>query len=514
MLAHIFHLCGKDFGQTVGTISEHDIYLSSDQSAGLQTRLKESITKAIWDGRFSPGDRLPASRALANHFGISRITVSLAYEALVATGYVASRARSGFFVADDAPNQRDTVAALRAEDDVRIDWTERLGIPPASLGGQATPTNWREYRFPFVFGEPDLSRFPVDDWRTCVRQASGKRYLEAIADDAADQDDQMLLDQIVKRSLTGRGVSASVKEVLVTAGAQNALWLSARILLKHEPGAVFAIEDPGYPELRNLLVSLGATLAPVPVDDEGIIVDAIPPETRVVCVTPSHQAPTGATMSMKRRGELLARAEAEDFIIIEDDYDFEMSYRSPGMPALKSLDRQGRVVYIGSFSKSMFPGLRLGYLTADISFVERARAARTLTARHPPGLTQRAAACFLSAGHYNAHARRMRTRMERRHAVLREAIEAEGFADALASGFSGAFLWFEGPDGLDADRLKEDLKHRSVLIEPGSSFYAGDSTARNTIRIGFSAIATARIAEGVALICQGIRDQLSEGGAA
>lgn len=494
----------------MAVISEHHIFLSEDHSVGLQTRLKETITRAIWDGRFSPGDRLPATRALARHLGISRITVSLAYDALVASGYVVPHARSGFFVADDAPNRRDTVGTATPGSDQRLDWQARLGPPPAALGNQAKTEDWRRFQYPFIFGEPDLRHFPVDDWRDCVRQALGKRYFERVADDAADRDDPMLLEQIVKRSISGRGVAAEMSEVLVTTGAQNALWLAARVLRVQDPDGTMVMEEPGYPELRNLLTAMGVKIAPVPVDEEGLIVDQIPPDTSVVFVTPSHQAPTGATMSMARRRALLERAEADDFIVVEDDYDYEMSYQSPSLPALKSLDERARVIYIGSFSKSVFPGLRLGYLAAPEPFVQHARALRTMVVRHPPGLTQRTVAYFLSAGHYNAHSRRMRARMERRHSILRSALQAEGLltSDATTT-FGGASLWLTGPERLDADRLAVDLREKNVLIEPGSAFYASDAPPKNTIRVGFSTIPTARIPDGVQIIAAAIRAQLA-----
>jgi GntR family transcriptional regulator/MocR family aminotransferase len=488
-------------------ISEHHIFLSEDISVGLQTRLKETITRAIWDGRFAPGDRLPATRALARHLGISRITVSLAYEALLSSGYVTSQARSGYYVAADAPNRVDTVASAQTDRSTRIDWASRLGPRPDALGAQATPPDWRRYRYPFVFGAPDLVNFPIDDWRDCVRQALGKRHFETLADDANDRDDPLLIEQIAHRSVTGRGVVVGYEEVLVTSGAQNALWLAAKTLLDGGARRRIAIEEPGYPELRFLLRNLGAEIAAVPVDDEGLRIDEIPENVSAVFVTPSHQAPTGATMSMARRKALLTLAEARDFIVVEDDYDYQMSYQTPSLPALKSLDEQGRVIYVGSFSKSIFPGLRLGYLAADAGFIDHARALRTMAGRHPPGLTQRAVAYFLSAGHYNAQARRLRVRMARRHARLREALAEHGLTPALHDADGGASLWLRGPEGLDAERLAQTLRDDSVLIEPGAPFYAATDPPTHFIRLGFSTIPTARIGDGVALIAKRVREQ-------
>ncbi len=488
-------------------ISEHHIFLSEDANVGLQTRLKDAITRAIWDGRFSPGDRLPATRALAKHLGISRITVSLAYDSLLATGYIVSVARSGYFVAPDAPTRMEVVKPGKTVPGDRLDWAGRLGPPPAALGAQATPADWRRFKYPFIFGEPDVARFPVDDWRDCVRRALGKRHFEQIADDASDRDDPFLVEQIVRRSVSGRGVAASIDDVLVTAGAQNALWLMVQVLFGRGGGRV-AMEEPGYPELRNLLHQQGLEIHPVPVDREGLKVAEISAGMDAVFVTPSHQAPTGATMSMARRRALLERAEAEDFIVIEDDYDYEMSYASPSLPALKSLDLRGRVVYIGSFSKSIFPGLRLGYLTAEPHVVDHARAIRTLSERHPPGLTQRTVAYFLSEGHYNSHSRRMRMRMSRRNEVLREALAAHGLKPALKRVTGGTTLWLRGPDGLDADALALALKDRGVLVEAGSAFYAAEDAPKNRVRLGFATIETALIPDGVALIAEAVRDQV------
>jgi GntR family transcriptional regulator/MocR family aminotransferase len=486
-------------------ISEHHVFLSEDTSVGLQTRLKDAITRAIWDGRFAPGDRLPATRALARHLGISRITVSLAYDSLLATGYIVSVARSGYFVAPDAPTRIESIPPSGAVPLDHVDWNARLGPTPAALGAQANPPDWRRYKYPFIFGEPDVARFPVDDWRDCVRRALGKRHFEQIALDARDRDDPFLLEQIVRRSVSGRGVAASVDEILVTAGAQNALWLMVQVLFPNRRGTV-AMEDPGYPEMHNLLRYHGLTIHPIPVDREGMKVSEIPQGVDAVFVTPSHQAPTGATMSMARRKALLDRAEQDDFVVIEDDYDYEMAYTSPALPALKSLDQRGRVAYVGSFSKSIFPGLRLGYLNADARVIQQARAIRTLNERHPPGLTQKTVAYFLSEGHYNSHSRRMRMRMARRNEVLREALAQHGLTPALRRATGGTTLWLRGPKGMVDKDVVSALRGKSVLVEAGSAFYAGPDAPQNRLRLGFATIETALIADGVALIAEAIED--------
>ena len=484
-------------------IPETDIALApaGPGPRNLQMRLREAISAAIWEGRFAPGDRLPATRALAAHLGLARITVALAYDDLATDGWLRAAPRSGHFVAEDAPRRLPAPpppgAGARA-----LDWAARLGPPPPALGGQAKPADWRGFPYPFVFGQADLDGFPMDEWRACARAALGRAAFDVVAGDFGDRDDPMLTAQIAARVLPARGLRAGPDEVLVCYGAQNALWVAAELLVSGRPGALAAVEDPGWPETRHMLARLGARVVPVPVDADGIDPEAIPAETAVVFVTPGHHAPTGAALSEPRRARLLERAVAHDWIIVEDDYDFETSYLRPAAPALKARDRTGRVILVGSFSKTLFPGLRLGYLHAPAAFLRHARAVRTLAARHPPGLTQRAAAHFLALGHYNAHAAAIRRRLARRRAALTAALADHGLPAPSDAGFGGAAIWLEGPPDLDADRLAAALRPRGVLIEPGRPFFAAADPPRNFLRLGFSVMPEPRIAPGVALIAE------------
>ncbi len=488
-------------------IAQTQIFLADDDpGASLQIRLREAISRAVWDGRFAPGDRLPATRALARHLGIARITVSLAYDDLVTAGYAVAHARSGFFIAPDAPRRLAVEPEAPGRDDpAAVDWAARLGPAPPALGPQAKPADWRRYRYPFVFGMPDNAGFPLEHWRAAARQALGRRSFDAIADDFGDRDDPMLVAEIVRRSLPGRGIAAAPEEVLVTHGATNALWLVANLLGAARPGFTAAVEEPGYPDLRNLLTRMGARIVPVPVDAEGLDPGALPDRLDAVFVTPSHQAPTGVTMTMARRRALLDLAAARDFVVVEDDYDFETSYLRPHSPALKSLDRAGRVLYVGSFSKSLFPGLRLGYLVAPTPAIARARALRTLEARHLPGLTQRAAAYFLALGYYNAYTNALRDRMAGRREVLLASLAEAGLAPSDGNTFGGASLWIAAPAGTDTGALAARLKPEGVLIEPGAPFFAAPQPPRHFMRLGFSAIGSDRIPEGVARIAKALR---------
>jgi GntR family transcriptional regulator/MocR family aminotransferase len=248
---------------------------------------------------------------------------------------------------------------------------------------------------------------------------------------------------------------------------------------------------------------VGAEAVPVDVDALGLPPDRVA-GAEVVFVTPSHQCPTNATMPVERRVALLEAAEREGFVIVEDDYEFEMSFLKPVAPALKSLDRDGRVIYAGSFSKSVFPGLRLGYLVGPPGFIAEARALRGLMLKHPPGHIQRTMAYFLGLGHYDALVNRMKGAYRRRRQVMAEAIAAEGLEVAGQGGFGGSSFWMRAPEGVDTEALALRLRSEGVLIEPGRAFFAGEGPG-NYYRLAYSSIALPKIAEGVARIGRALR---------
>jgi GntR family transcriptional regulator/MocR family aminotransferase len=252
--------------------------------------------------------------------------------------------------------------------------------------------------------------------------------------------------------------------------------------------------------LRGLLRQAGADLRPVPVDEHGLPPQAIPPQTRVIFTTPSHQCPTSATMPRARRETLLRRAAELDALIVEDDYEFEMAFLRPPSPALKSLDEDGRVIHVGSFSKSLFPGLRLGYLVGSARFIAEARALRATILRHPPGHVQRTAAHFLRLGHHDALVARIGRALGERRRVMEAALDRHGLEIAGRGAHGGSSFWMQAPEGVDTDDLAQRLAADSVLIEPGAPFFAGDAPPRRFYRLGYSSIPVERIDEGVARI--------------
>ena len=486
------------------SISVETFFLDPETSGTLQARVQQMVAQGILSGRFHAGERLPSSRKLAQHLGVSRITVTLAYTELVADDYLTSRGRSGYFVSENAPEPpKFTVQSAL---DSTVDWTRVIGPKHSPSLGMEKPANWATYRFPFIYGQADETLFDNANWRLCALKALGKRDFSALTADYYDGDDPQLVDFIARQTLPRRGILASPNEILVTMGAQNALWLTAQVLLNAR--RVAAVEDPCYPALRTILEQGRCQLASVPVDANGLRPDDLPAGTDVVFTTPSHHCPTGATMPLARRMALLKKAEAENFLVVEDDYEFEMSFGNAPSPSLKSLDRNGRVIYVGSFSKSLFPGLRLGYLVGPAPFIKEARALRASVLRHPPGHIQRTLSYYLSLGHYDALVRRMGRAFGERRDVMNAAIRAEGLTIVGQGSNGGSSVWLRAPDGVDTSTLAKTLQADGVLIEPGAPFFAAENPPKEFFRLAYSSIPVARIPEGIALIAKAIRASL------
>lgn len=483
-------------------IPADSFFLDRGSDVPLQVQLRRQVVRAVLDGQFLPGERMPSCRLLARHLNVARVTVTQAFADLVATEYLTSRGRSGHFVAERHERMPDALSRLDGA--AQFDWRERLGGRFSQVRRTDRLADWHRFHFPFVYGQADAELIDHGAWRDCAVRAHGRREFLSLTADLYGQDDPELIDYIARHILPRRGIRARPAEIMLTLGAQNALWLAAQILLAQ--GSRCVIEDPCYPGLREILLHTGASLAPVPVDDQGLPVDRIPPDVAAVFTTASHQCPTNTTMSLPRRRALLARALDRGFAVVEDDYEFEMSFAGAPSPALKGMDQAGSVIYVGSFSKSVFPGLRLGYMVADPAFVAEARALRGLTLRHPPGVLQRTLFHFLSLGHYDAQMNRMRRAYRERRAVMAGAIADEGLALASGRDTGGSSFWLAAPDGVDMGALSLRLREQDVLVEPGAPFFADPASGRRFFRLAYSSIAASRIPEGIRRIARMIHE--------
>lgn len=479
---------------------EH-LFQRPDRARGnLQAQVREMLVAAILDGHIPPGGALPSCRKLAGQLGVARNTIVLAYQHLVDEGYLQARERSGYYVSADIVAARATPTAPATRGPCDPHWATRLVRHPSSLPGPSRPADWRRYPYPFVYGQIDPALFPISDWRECARQALGVDAIRDWANDHIDSDDPALIEQLHTRVLPRRGVWAQADEILVTLGAQQALFLVAGLLVG--PERCVGIEEPGYADARNIFALHSRHTRALAVDAGGLVVDARLAGCDYVYVTPSHQCPTTVTMPLERRRALLARAELDDFVIIEDDYEAETNYLGSPTPALKSLDSSGRVIYVGSLSKTLAPGLRLGFMVAPAELIREARALRRFMLRHPPANNTRAAALFLALGHHDSLVRRLAHTYRERWQTLSSALERHLPGAAVVPTFGGTSFWVRGPQGLDVRELCTRAATEGILIERGDVHFAAAEPPRNYFRLGFSAIASERIEPGIARLAR------------
>jgi GntR family transcriptional regulator/MocR family aminotransferase len=479
-------------------ISVETFFLNSEAQGTLQVQIQQMVAQGILSGRFRKGEKLPSSRKLADHLGVSRITVTLAYTELLANDYLTSKGRSGYYVSDNAPEPPEFSPAEPAQD--AIDWSRALGRRFSGADVPQKPQNWSAYRYPFIYGQTDPLLFDHTNWRQCALRALGQKDFQSLTTDYFDQDDPQLIEFIARHTLPRRGILAQPDEILVTLGAQNALWMTAQVLLTQR--RIAAVENPCYYSLRTVLEQSRCRVWPIEVDRDGLPPEALPDQADVIFTTPSHQAPTGATMPLERRKALLNKARAMDALIVEDDYEFELSFLRAPLPALKSLDTDGRVIYVGSFSKSIFPGLRLGYIVGSKPFIRELRALRTSVLRHPPGHMQRTAAYFLSLGHYDSQIRRMGQVFAERRKVMEQALADHNLTIAGRGVFGGSSIWMRAPGGVDTKALDTRLRPKGVLIEPGRAFFHGEDPPDNFYRLAYSSIPARRIPQGIAILAK------------
>jgi len=481
--------------------------LKLDSDSTLQTQLRRQLVAAIENRQLLPGQPVPSSRRLAKQLSVARNTIMLAYQALVEQGLLESRERSGFYVAENLnlPAPPRTLDAARGGDETAasVDWQRRLARRPSIQRIITKPLDWPSYRYPFIYGQIDPTLFPLAAWRECSRQALAKLAVSQWSIDNVMVDDALLLEQLRTRVLPSRGVRASDDEILITLGAQNALSLLSSLLFRQ--GVNVGMENPGYLDAFNIFALRVGAIDLLEIDSNGLVLGPALSHCDYVYVTPSHQSPTTVTMPLERRLALLEQAERDDFIIIEDDYEGEMNFVGSPTPSLKSLDRTGRVVYIGSLSKSFAPGLRLGYLVASARLIEEARLLRRLVLRHPPTNNQLTAALFLADGHFTSHLNRLHRVYRERWQLMRDALEQHLPHAASAPTFGGSSFWVTGPVDLDADNLAQEALDAGVIIEPGSIFFLGKDRPANNFRLGFSAIPNDRIEPGIRLLADLIR---------
>ncbi len=468
----------------------------SGSSSTLQGRVREMMVHAILIGLVPPNAKIPPSRAMAAALGISRNTVSLAFQMLVDKGFLIPSSRSGLVVNGDILLGQASHSAPAADVQAGLQWEARL---VSHLGQQRNiikPADWQDYAYPFVYGQFDASLVPLKDWRACSHQALFVPAVKKWAQNHVDRDYEALVEQIQHRLLPARGIMARRDEILVTAGAQMACYLLANVLLDRK--TVVGIEDPGYPDARNNFLLRSGNVKALPIDADGLIASRAMGQCDYVFVTPSHQCPTTVTMSLQRRQEILELAKKRDVVLFEDDHESELNFSGRPLPALKSLDTDGRVIYLGSLSKTLAHGLRIGYIVAPAELIRELRALRRLILRHTPANNAHTASLFIAQGHHDAFIRKLNVTYRERRERLNDSFAKflPQFHITPSQGGSGA--WVKGPDGLNSQILAKLCAARGVLIEPGEIFFKKSSLANEAyFRLGYSAIQSSLIEAGV-----------------
>ncbi|MDX1737553.1 MAG: PLP-dependent aminotransferase family protein [Alphaproteobacteria bacterium] len=479
-------------------------HLERTEGGSIQTQLRHMLVDAILSGQLEAGKAVPSCRKLAQQLKVSRNTVVLAYQGLVDDGFLVARERSGYYVDPDI-----TIDQLRVDDEkeeveeaLSYDLESRLNFKPKRRKHMSHFSDWRQHPYPFVAGQMDYSLFPLASWRECSRQAMGRKIMEDVSYDAYDTDDPELLDQIRSRLLSRRGIKANTSQILVTMGVQNALYLIGALMIS--PEDTVGIEEPGYQDSYIICSKSGAKIQPLPQDQQGVIVDEKLDDCDYVYVTPSHNSPTTVTLSLDRRKALLEKASHQDFLILEDDYEPETNFIGNPTPALKSMDREGRVIYMGSLSKSVFPALRMGYIVAPEPLIRELRALRRLMYRHPPSNNQKTAALFLGQGHYDSFIAKLKRIYKERWESMREALDKYMPGASVAPTFGGTCFWVKAPETIDSTLLAEELLKVGVVIEPCEDFFYSDNAPRNYFRISYTSISNEKIDAGIRLIAETI----------
>jgi GntR family transcriptional regulator/MocR family aminotransferase len=483
------------------------IALRRDVDTTLQEQIYRQVRDGILAGNFQPALKLPSSRDLAKELGVSRNTVALAFDWLASEGYVECRTGAGTFVAGYLPERAfnvpvvaPRVAPANIKPRTPVTFTGRM---PAAVGrDRPRPA------FDFWYGRLDPREFPITAWRRLILEniAKAETNFSDYGHPAGDLDLRLAIANHLGAT---RGMATDAERIIITAGAQDGLNLLCRILVRQ--GSNIVIEDPCYESAALLFESYGAKLTPIGVDGDGIITDILPRiDTALAYVTPSHQFPTGATLPIDRRLALLEWAAYVGAYIVEDDYDSDFRYDGPPLTALSGLDHDHRVIYLGSFSKSLGAGLRLGYLVLPPELVEPAIAAKSLSSYGQPWLDQAVVADFLTTGAHRQHLRRMlKSYRARRDLVVACLRNAFGPRINLSGSDAGMHMMWILPDALpDAMTVAAAAARYDVGIYPlpaiGVRSFAQKISAERGLILGYSSLSPKEIITGIGLLAKAI----------
>jgi GntR family transcriptional regulator/MocR family aminotransferase len=484
------------------------VILDESQSLPLYRQLHDGLRDAILSGRIGPGQKLPSTRNLSARLCISRTTVAQAYEQLEVEGFLSGRHGSGTYVSlmlpeGSRPTWFPDGSHEKSPSPLAAKFKQRLAGLSNRPSVEREPKGRRDLPYDFHPGQVAWDLFPREVWRRLLSRQWRASWREAM-DYGDPAGYEPLREEVARYLARSRAVRCSAEQVVIVNGTQQALDLLARILLKQ--GDRVAAENPGYAAARQVFLSYGAQIVPIPVDQHGIAVEELRgSDARLVLVAPSHQFPTGATLSLSRRLSLLAWTRAEGGIVVEDDYDSEFRFEGRPLASLQGLDDNGGVVYLGSFSKVLFPSLRVGYAVLPADLVGPFVDAKELTDRQTPMLEQQVLADFMKDGHFDRHLRRMRDLYRGRRKALVEALSRHSADTVQVMGAdAGMHLMACLPRGVDEADVVDRAARRGVAVYQAAPCYYGASPSPALV-LGYAAMPEAMIRVGAAILAEVIR---------
>ena len=481
--------------------------LKHDKPRTLQLQIRQQLIDAITNGLIGPNEPLPSSRNLASALKVARNTVIASYKELEFDGYITPKERRGYFVNEQFYESYTSSDNGQQNEPQSPVWHDKLITKkPSTQINIHNPENWQSLPYSFTIGQLDKSLIPYYEWREVVRHSSTLPEIQKWNMDHVDSDDPSLIKQIQSKVLPKRGVWANKDQILITSGSQNAIYMIASLLTKQN--TVVGMENPGYPDVRNIFHSKTNNIIPIRIDQEGIVVEDLTTDTDIIFTTPSHQYPTGVTMSMERRHELLDFAGENEIVIIEDDYEAEINFQKKPHPSLKSLDKNNNVIYVGSFSKAFAPGLRLGYMVGPESLIKEAKALRRLMIRHIPANNQRSVALFIGLGHYHNMFTKIQKTNKERWGLINEKINIEPLLSCTPT-LGGSSFWIRIPKSIDSEKLSNKLLSKGVAVRSGKTHFLEEDAPSNYLHLGYSAIDTNKINKGMDIIIDEIKSMMA-----
>lgn len=468
------------------------IHINPHDSRTLQEQIKSAISQAIFDGFIPATKALESSRRLAQKLHVSRNTILRVYEQLTEEDILVAIERKGYFVHPDLEINSAPKPTLQASNHTpSLNWQQYLlkenAVPIES--GQ----DLRSYRYLFVSGLVDDDLFPVSEWRKCSIQSlnrSNHHSWTSSLDDYAD-----LIEQIRTRVLTKRGIFVDSNQIAVTLGCQNSLYYLAKLLVAN--GTKVGVENPGYPEALHQFQARRAEIIPLNVDQQGLEVNDNVAECKLIYTTPSNQFPTTVRMTGQRREALMAMAEQQDVLIIEDDFEHDINFIEDSCPALRGEYQSDRIIYISSFTSTIAPGLRIGFIVAAAPLIEQIRLFQQRTHSLPPKNNCQTLALFLSLGYYDTLANKMLRRYREKWLTMEKALNYYFPQSGVSPSLAGTAFWIDYKQEFDAEHFEQLAKAQGILLNSGAQYYYHDKKT-NSFRLSFQSIPSDKIRQGIA----------------